>query len=86
MNVANGVSIPRSEGASLERALSESLALLLLEASWLQKWRVEREVKAPHASWDLVASGPLPAGGKGVLCVECKGANFQPNQFSNLAD
>ena len=86
MNVAHSVSIPRSEGAALEHALSDALALLLQEASWLQKWRVEREVKAPHASWDLVASGPLPAGGKGVLCVECKGANFQPNQFPSLAE
>ena len=86
VNVSHGMSIPRLEGASLERALSDALALLLQEASWLQKWRVEREVKAPQASWDLVASGPLPAGGKGVLCVECKGANFQPNQFSNLAE
>jgi hypothetical protein len=86
VNITNSVSIPRSEGAALEHALSDALALLLREASWLPKWRVEREVKAPHASWDLVASGPLPAGGKGVLCVECKGANFQPNQFPGLAD
>lgn len=86
MNVANHLSIPRSEGATLEQALSDALALLLQEASWLQKWRVEREVKAAHSSWDLMASGPLPAGGKGVLCVECKGANFQPNQFTSLAN
>jgi hypothetical protein len=85
VNVANHVSIPRSEGAALEQALSHALALLLQEASWLQKWRVEREVKTARASWDLMASGPLPAGGKGVLCVECKGANFQPNQFPSLA-
>lgn len=84
--MAHIVTVARSEGASLERALSDALALLLQEASWLQKWRVEREVKAPQDSWDLVASGPLPAGGKGVLCVECKGANFQPNQFPNLAE
>lgn len=86
VNMASGVSVTRSKGASLERALSDTLALLLQEASWLMKWRVEREVKARDDSWDLSASGPLPAGGKGVLCVECKGANFQPNQFSNLAE
>jgi hypothetical protein len=86
VNVAHRVSIPRSDGVALEHALSDALALLLQEASWLQKWRVEREVKAAHASWDLVASGPLPAAGKGVLCVECKGANFQPSQFPALAE
>lgn len=86
MNIVNVVSISRSEAASLERALADVLARLLREASWLQKWRVESEVKAPHASWDLIASGRLPGGGKGVLCVECKGANFQPNQFPNLAE
>lgn len=84
--MASGVSVARSKGASLERALSDTLALLLQEASWLQKWRVEREVTAPDDSWDLSASGPLPVGGKGVLCVECKSANFQPNQFPNLAE
>jgi hypothetical protein len=84
--MAHSVSVARFEGASLERALSDALALLLQEASWLQQWRVAREVKAHQDSWDLVASGPLPAGGKGVLCVECKGVNFQPNQFPNLAE
>lgn len=54
---------------------------LLAEAAWLQKWRVE-----PGTSdWDLAASGPLPSGGRGVLCIECKGANFQPSQFPSLA-
>lgn len=84
--MAYDVRVARSESASLERALSDALALLLKEASWLQKWRVESAVKTRPASWDLVASGPLPAGRKGVLCVECKGANFQPNQFRSLAE
>ena len=27
---------------------------------------------------------PVSGGGKAVLCVECKGINFQPSQFYSL--
>jgi DNA-binding GntR family transcriptional regulator len=82
VNISLSVNITRARGASLERALSGVLERLLHEATWLQKWRVAPDGNA----WDLSASGPLPAGGKGVLCVECKGANFQPSQFPRLAE
>ena len=31
------------------------------------------------------SSPAVSGGGKAVLCVECKGINFQPSQFSSLA-
>lgn len=82
MNIFQSVNISRTEDASLKRALQGALERLLAEAVWLQKWRVE----PGWADWDLAASGPLPSGGRGVLCVECKGANFQPSQFQSLAE
>jgi hypothetical protein len=29
-------------------------------------------------------SGPITGDGKVVVCVDCKGLNFQPSQFSSL--
>ncbi len=79
--MASVVNISLPEGAALERALQDTLKGLLAEVAWLDKWRVE----LVQSEWDLAASGPLPPGGRGVLCVECKGANFQPSQFASLA-
>ncbi len=67
----------------LERDLAELLKQLLGSVSWLHHWRVERN-KPGDTEWDLVASGPVSGGGRGVLCVECKGINFQPSQFASL--
>ena len=82
VNMAEGVNMVTGEGALLERDLSDALRRILHEASWLQGWRVETGT----AGWDLTASGPLASGGVGVLCVECKGANFQPGQFARIAE
>lgn len=81
MNIVHTVNIGQAEEASLRRALQDALEQLLADAAWLREWRVE----PGRAEWDLAASGPLSSGGRGVLCVECKGANFQPSQFPNLA-
>jgi hypothetical protein len=83
--MVQGVSIGRGYDSAIERDLAEALGQLLSGASWLQNWRIERG-RAGKPEWDLIASGPAPSGGKAVLCVECKSINFQPSQFSSLAN
>ncbi len=77
------VNIVRGHDSALERDLAEVLAQLLSGASWLRLWRIAPG-KAAGRDWDLVVSGPVPAGGRAVLCVECKSLNFQPSQFASL--
>jgi hypothetical protein len=62
--------------------MADVLAGLLADISWLPGWSVE---PVRQGSWDLRASGPVPAGGSGVLCVEIK-RHFTPSLFRNLAD
>lgn len=81
--MAKNVNSGHGYDSALERDLKHVLTELLSRASWLQRWRVERS-KAGDPQWDLVVSGPVSGGGKAVLCVECKGINFQPSQFSSL--
>lgn len=82
--MALGANIGRGFHSALERDLAEVLAQLLSGASWLRQWRI-----APgkaESDWDLFVSGPMPGGGKAVLCVECKSINFQPSQFASLVN
>src|ERR1022692_25661 len=74
-----------SYSSKLERDLAQVLANLLNTASWLKRWRVEACERATDRPWDLKASGPIPGGGRAILCVEGKGINFQPSQFSSVA-
>ena len=73
----------RGYASALEPDLAQVLRELLGSASWLQRWKVE-PAKTADRGWDLKASGPVPGGGKALLCVECKSLNFQPSQFSSL--
>jgi hypothetical protein len=85
VNMASIANFGHGHEAALERDLAQALSELLRSVPWLQRWRIERgKVRGPE--WDLVVSGPVSSGGKAVLCVECKGINFQPSQFSGLAD
>lgn len=77
--------IHRGHASVLERELAQTLRELLRSVSWLKGWSVQ-PAKTGHLAWDLRASGPVPGGGKAVLCVECKSLNFQPSQFSSIAD
>jgi hypothetical protein len=77
------VNIERDYGSALERDLAQVLRELLSNVSWLQRWNVG-PANAANGGWDLKGSGPIPGGGKAVVCVECKGPNFQPSQFSSL--
>ena len=81
--MASGANINRGYDSALERDLARVLTELLGSASWLQRWRIEPGVSG-DPEWDLLVSGPVPGGGKAVLCVECKGINFQPSQFASL--
>jgi hypothetical protein len=85
VNIENNVNSGRANAAELERDLGELLRDLLAGASWLRGWTVE-PAKGPDCLWGLRAFGPVPGGGKAVLCVECKSNNFQPSQFSSLVD
>lgn len=75
------VNVQELSGVALERRLADALKALLDEVSWLQGWRVE----AGRLDWDLMACGPVPHGGAGSMCIECKGVNFRPDQLFGLA-
>ena len=79
------MNVGRANESALERDLAQALNELLSSVPWLQRLRIEHG-PARGAEWDLVVSGPVSSGGKAVLCVECKGINFQPSQFSGLVD
>lgn len=85
MNIAHGVNFCPGHDSALERELAQVLRELLTRVSWLHRWTVE-PTKAADRGWDLKGSGPVPGGGKAILCVECKSINFQPSQFSSLVD
>ena len=85
MNKQHSVNERPVYASALERDLREVLLRLLKTPSWLQGWSVE-PVAIAERHWDLRASGPLPAGNMGLLCVECKSLNFQPGQFPTLLE
>lgn len=85
VNIGSIVNAERGNSSALERDLARVLQQLLSSVSWLHGWNVEPAKKA-DGHWDLKAYGPVSAGRKAVLCVECKSFNFQPSQFSTLVD
>jgi hypothetical protein len=72
-------------GAALERALAAKLEELLGGVDWLRGWQVEHVGSMSHAGFDLLATVPLPDGGKAALCVECKG-ELRPSVFRTLVE
>ena len=83
--MVSDANIGRRYHSALERDLAQALTELVSSVPWLQRWRIE-PAQARSPGWDLAVSGPVSSGGKAVLCVECKGINFQPSQFSGLLD
>ena len=81
MNIDSSENIGELSGEALGSRLGETLRTLLASPAWLGDWQV-KEVRS--GDWDLVACGPLPAGGKAQLCVEVK-RHFAPSQFQSLA-
>ena len=84
MNKALNVNIRSGYHSALEGDLARTLAGLLGSVHWLRGWSVQPGTD--NTEWDLVATGPLPRGGKAALCIECKSINFQPGQFSSLVE
>jgi len=78
------VNIVPAHPVDFERALGGVLLGLLSGASWLRGWSVE-SATGMNGPWDLRAAGPIPGGGKAVLCVACK-LHFQPSQFQSVVD
>ena len=70
---------------ALERALAAKLEALLRGVAWLRGWQVQHVGGAVEAECDLLATLPLPGGGKAALCVECK-RELRPSAFRMVAD
>src|SRR5215813_10349387 len=85
MKDRGNVNIERMSGAELEKALAEKLREVLGSVPWLRGWEVERVNGAGDKGFDVLATLPLPGGGKAALCVECK-KEIRPSVFRMRAD
>ncbi|MBM4200809.1 MAG: hypothetical protein FJ189_05935 [Gammaproteobacteria bacterium] len=74
----------RADGRALDIAMADVLRRMLGRVSWLKGWEARASGETGPA-WDIIARGPLPDGGKGLLCVEVK-RHFTPSQFLGLVD
>jgi hypothetical protein len=72
-------------GPALERALAQELETLLAAVPWLRGWKVELASESYDPRFDILATLPLPAGGKAALCVECK-KEMRPSAFRMLSE
>lgn len=70
-----------SFAGSLERSLGEKLRELLADVGWLPE--ISLSAVSRDAGFDLLATLPLPAGGRAALCVECK-QEMRPSVFPML--
>jgi hypothetical protein len=68
----------------LEVALAAKLRELLGDVVWLRKGQVTHIARGPDGGGDLLATLPLPKGGKAALYVECK-AELRPSLFPLVA-
>jgi hypothetical protein len=75
----------RMSGLALEKALAAKLREILGGVDWLRGWQVSHVSKETDAGFDLLATIPLPQGGKAALCVECK-QELRPSVFRNVAE
>lgn len=79
------MNIQYHSGAALEKALAARLEELLRGVGWLRGWKVEHVGGAGDPGFDLLATVPLPGGGRAALCVECK-RELRPSVFRMAAD
>ena len=70
---------------ALEKALAAKLEELLRDVDWLHGWQVKRVDGSSDEGVDVLATVPLPSGGRAVLCVQCK-RELRPSQFRTLMD
>ena len=85
MNTAISMNSRSLSGVALEKALAAKLEALLRGVAWLRGWQVQHVGGAAEAEFDLLATLPLPGGGKAALCVECK-RELRPSAFRMVAD
>jgi len=85
MNTAISMNSRSLSGMALEKALAAKLDALLRGVVWLRGWQVQHVAHAADAEFDLLATLPLPGGGKAALCVECK-RELRPSVFRMVAD
>ena len=85
MNTAISMNSRSLSGMALEKALAAKLDALLRGVVWLRGWQVQHVARAADAEFDLLATLPLPGGGKAALCVECK-RELRPSVFRMVAD
>jgi len=85
MNTAISMNSRSLSGVALEKALAAKLEALLRGVAWLRGWQVQHVARAADAEFDLLATLPLPGGGKAALCVECK-RELRPSVFRMVAD
>jgi len=67
----------------IERRFVDVLRNLLSRVIWLKGWHVKLQTASDDSKWDVIASGALSNGRRGILCIECKN-HFQPSQFPSL--
>lgn len=79
MNIKTGTN------AALEKAMAARLEALLRGVEWLRGWKITPDTGAPDPGYDVLATVPLPGGGKAALCVVCK-RELRPGAFGMLAD
>ena len=85
MNTAISMNSRSLSGVALERALATKLEALLRGVAWLRGWQVQHVGgAADDPGFDLLATVPLPDGGKAALCVECK-RELRPSVFPMVA-
>ncbi|MEO6785460.1 MAG: hypothetical protein ABI318_04940, partial [Chthoniobacteraceae bacterium] len=85
MNTHQSMNIRNLSVAALENSLAAKLEELLRGVDWLHGWKVEHSGGTSDKGFDLLATLPLPGGGKAALCVECK-SELRPSVFRMLAD
>ncbi|MEO7427060.1 MAG: type IV toxin-antitoxin system AbiEi family antitoxin [Fibrobacteria bacterium] len=85
MNIANFVNIENLSGPALERALAQELETRLAAIPWLRGWKVQLTSGSADPGFDILATLPLPSGGKAALCIECK-RELRPRAFRMLSE
>ena len=86
VNAVQSMNTKNRASAALENALASKLEEVLGGVTWLRGWKVEHARDLSRdGGFDLLATVPLPAGGKAALCVECK-RELRPSTFRMVAD
>ena len=80
--MASDVNVSRGSDSALERDLAQSLRAA--EQRVLAPTLAHRARQGTRPRVGPGSLRPGSGGGKAVLCVECKGINFQPSQFASL--